>query len=124
MKHLILLLLVSAFGYGQKLTADERTILEMELVQHGKNSPNQAYTKSVIGDSIINKYTSAVTIKKSEKIGLGTFSILSISKPIISRDGKYGIIETAHEHYGGVLNIYKKRDNKWELYKTIQLYII
>jgi hypothetical protein len=72
------------------------------------------------------KHSSAYASVKDKgvKIGIGTYSILSISKPVIRSDGKFAIIETASNHFGGVLSIYIKRNDKWELYKEMQLYYI
>lgn len=68
------------------------------------------------------KYTNAVTNKNSEKIGVGTFNILSISKPMIREDKKYAIIKTSSESQGGVLSIYKLVGKKWQFLKQIPLH--
>lgn len=71
-----------------------------------------------------NKYSPEVSIKKGNKIGVGTFAVLSMSKPIFRKDFKYALIEISSEYHGGVLRIYENTDKGWVLYKSLQLYYI
>ncbi len=63
--------------------------------------------------------------RNPERLILKTSNIIyAISVPIIRKDGKYALIQSANEHDGDILSIYRKTNDGWVFYRKVQIYFI
>ncbi|KOS06462.1 hypothetical protein AM493_10755 [Flavobacterium akiainvivens] len=112
-----------------ELTQEQANEIFGEIPEKSYPKPNcpSIWSKDIFkGQKVIlfdkNIHTTYTTQRNKETKKVVGINILSLTCPWIKNDGKYALIETFSEHYGGILSIYKEMDGKWHLIKRFQLY--